>query len=178
MGEELFDLLGAPRMSARRIKAIAAAAVALGIGTLITACGSNDDTPVVQSTWQITNVYVDEQHPSVLPDSIAGKATMVFGESTIAGNSGCAPFQTRVNFTKDGQETSSAEATQVDFYRKKIDDPTGCTGADLYYHDSLTNMLDGTFDVQRKAANELLLVKQTDVFNRPAIRLTSISNRS
>ena len=62
-------------MSARRIKAIAAAAVALSIGTLITACGSNDDTPVVQSTWQITNVYVDEQHPSVLPDSIAGKAT-------------------------------------------------------------------------------------------------------
>ena len=53
MGEELFDLLGAPRMSARRIKTIAAAAVALGIGTLITACGSNDDTPVVQSTWQI-----------------------------------------------------------------------------------------------------------------------------
>ena len=165
MGEELFDLLGAPRMSARRIKTIAAAAVALGIGTLITACGSNDDTPVVQSTWQITNVYVDEQHPSVLPDSIAG-------------NSGCAPFQTRVHFTKDGQETSSAEATQVNFYRKKIDDPAGCTGADLYYHDSLTNMLDGTFDVQRKAANELLLVKQTDAFNRPAIRLTSISNRS
>ena len=82
-------------MSARRIKAIAAAAVALSIGTLITACGSNDDTPVVQSTWQITNVYVDEQHPSVLPDSIAGKATMVFGESTIAGNGGISPRMAR-----------------------------------------------------------------------------------
>ena len=79
MGEELFDLLGAPRMSARRIKAIAPASVQLGIGTSITACGSHADTPVVQSTWPLTNVYVDEQHPSVPPGSIPGKAPRLLG---------------------------------------------------------------------------------------------------
>ena len=124
---------------------------------------------VINSTWQITNVYTNPDTPSGLPDSVAGTATMVFGDSTVAGFTGCAPFQGRVSFTKDGAAAKPSEANHVDFHDMEIHE-ADCTGKERFFHDALADMLHGGFSMSRDGEDLILTTDGEDV-DRPGIRL-------
>lgn len=142
-------------------------AVSLGVTIALSACSSQSE--VVQSTWQITNVYTTPGTPSGLPDSVAGTATMVFGESTVAGFTGCSPFQGQVSFTKDGSPTQADDADHVDFVRIEMREPN-CDGKERFYHDALAEMLEGGFSISRDN-EDLVFTKDGDEIDRPGFRL-------
>lgn len=135
---------------------------------LLTGC-SAAQPEVVDSTWQITNVYTDPGTPSGLPDSVAGTATMLFGDSTVAGFTGCAPFQGRVTFTKDGEGSKPADADHVEFHDMEIKE-ADCDGKEKFFHDTLSDMLHGGFSMSRDG-KDLVLTQDGEAIDRPGIRL-------
>ncbi|WJZ03642.1 META domain-containing protein [Corynebacterium freiburgense] len=145
------------------------AAMLLLSSTILGLVGCNSPREVVQSTWQITNVYTKPGTPSGLPDTVAGSATMVFGESTVAGFTGCSPFQGQVKFTKDGSAAPAAEADHVEFIRIEMREPE-CSGKERFYHDALAEMLQGGFSITHDG-DELVFTQNGEDIDRPGFRL-------
>lgn len=116
-------------------------------------------------SWQISQVYVTPDKPAGLPDNVM--ATMVLGNSTVTGNTGCAPFQGRITTDKPN------EASVITFQRMRYKE-ADCEGSARYFHDELVRLLDGEFTVKR-SERELLLTKKTDGVTAPAIRLVATS---
>lgn len=134
-------------------------------GSLLAGCAERAHVDTV--TWQITDVYVSSDTPSGVPDDIAGKAVLVFGRSTLAGNTGCAPLHGKVSY--DG--ASPQDATSLTISSLRVDDPSPeCSGQAMYVHQELVSMLEGGFDF-RHEDHELVLQKQPSGLDSPAIRL-------
>lgn len=154
-------------------RAAAAAGVAVGAAALLAAC--SQDTPLVDPTWQIVNVYRDPGVPSQVPDSSAGDAVMVFGHSSVAGNTGCGSFQAKVTYQAGGEVVAPGDADAIVFTALNIQPPGQCEGAALYVHEQLAEMLHGQFDISHDPdhGGELLLHKHTDAVDKPAIRLVA-----
>ncbi|WP_167540131.1 META domain-containing protein [Corynebacterium ciconiae] len=140
---------------------------------LLTACGSQqpEPNPLTGPAWYITDVYTQPDSPSQLPDSIAGKAVLALGEHTMAGDTGCAPFQAEVHYTRDGEGSTSADATQLRFEHLRIDEPH-CEGAAQYFHEHIVSLLNSELDVDLKE-NSLVLRSAEEDIDAPALRLVS-----
>lgn len=116
----------------------------------------NSDT-----TWQISQVYLNPETPAGLPDHVS--AVMVLGGSTVTGDTGCTPFQGKVAYDR--------EAQKVTFSHMKFRE-ANCVGAERYFHDALVTLLDGEFE-QKQTESELLLTKSPGGLNAPSIRLVA-----
>ncbi|MDU0478936.1 hypothetical protein QVA66_06765 [Staphylococcus chromogenes] len=126
----------------------------------LTACAEQRNS---DATWQITEVHTDPAKPGGLPQDVS--AVMVLGTKTVTGDTGCAPFQGKVEFDKLDQPTK-ATFSKV---RYKV---TDCVGAGRYFHDALVTLLDGEFAV-KKSDTELLLTKEPAGLDAPSIRLVA-----
>ncbi|MEJ5998915.1 META domain-containing protein [Corynebacterium sp. H130] len=131
---------------------------ALACACALSACST--DIPM-STTWQITNVYVSDQFPSQVPEP----AYLVFGGSTVTGSTGCSQIQGRVHFSPNADQPEKASFSDMNFQ-----DPT-CEGSQRFFHDQLTNLLAGEFEV-KKSGDELLLTK-TGEFDRQGVRLVA-----
>ncbi|WP_151550463.1 MULTISPECIES: META domain-containing protein [Corynebacterium] len=140
---------------------------------LLSGCGSEErpESPITGPAWYITDVYTQPDSPSQLPDSIAGQAVMSLGEHTVAGDTGCAPFQAEVHYSHDGEGSTSADATHLRFDHLRIDDPT-CEGAAQYFHEHIVSLLNSELDIEYKESS-LLLRSSAEEIDAPALRLTS-----
>lgn len=146
----------------------ALAAVLLAGG--LVACGTPEPT-VLGSTWQVTDVWVTPGDPSAVP--LGG--TLVFGEVSLTGSTGCAPIQGTVTFTRDGETVQAADAEAVTVDRLEIDAPAaGCPAART--HQLLTTMLQpgATFDLRQDTDTELVLTLRGEGVDRPAIGLAAV----
>lgn len=141
----------------------------------LSACGNADAlAPVAGTNWQITDLYLTPEAPSALPDLIAGRAALVFGERSVAGSTGCAPVQGQVTFTSDGAESAAADADRVSFDNVQIGEPAeDCVGRAMFTHRQLSELLDGQFELARLSDYELALTKVSDEIDAPAIHLSS-----
>lgn len=142
---------------------------------VLAACAESDtSSPITGTNWQITNLFLAPETPSALPDLVAGRASLVFGQSSAAGSTGCAPFQGQVTFSSDGEPTSPQDADRVSFDLMDIEVPVeGCVGQAMFIHQELSRLLDGEFDLELLSENELALTKVSDAVDPPAIRLSS-----
>jgi len=151
-------------------RAVAAVLLAVsGAGSLV-ACGTPEPT-VLGSTWQVTDVWVTPGDPSAVPDG----GTLVFGEASLAGSTGCAPIQGTVTFTRDGETVQAADADAVTVDRLEIDVPAAdCPAA--WTHELLTTMLGSgaTFDLRQDTDTELVLTLRGEGVDRPAIGLAAV----
>ncbi|MBI9001078.1 hypothetical protein M0E87_11730 [Corynebacterium sp. CCM 9185] len=152
--------------------------VALG-ALLLTGC-TQGQAPVTSSNWQVTNVYTDAEHPSILPDSLAGRAHLAFGDSTVVGDTGCAPFTGSVDFLDgEGDRVAATDPTAATFVFRdlRVREDVDCEGVDLYFHNGLLRILHaGELTVARPQDGELLLTDATDrAVDKRAVRLTTSS---
>lgn len=149
-------------MSSRRLALVAAAAFPL---PLLAACAEDPGTdPLTGTEWQVTNIYREEGEPSSLPPTLAGAVKLVFGEHTLAGNTGCANIQAITSFTAD-----RLEVTDVHFHPE---DGSPCTGADLSVHQAVSDILrSGPLTILRPSDSEMILRENTGRPNPPALRL-------
>lgn len=148
--------------------------VALGAtAPALVACA--DRPPLVHGTaWQITDLYLEPGIPSTLPDTIAGRASLIFGETSVVGSTGCAPIQGAVTFTRDGQAASVENADTVTFDEVEFEVPgQHCVGQAAFIHDQLQSLLAGGFDLQRTSDHEMVLTRQAEEVDPPAIRLST-----
>ena len=146
---------------------------------LLTGC-SQGQAPVISSNWQVTNVYTDAEHPSVLPDTLAGRAHLAFGDSTVVGDTGCAPFTGSVDFLDgDGERVAATDpaAATFEFRDLRVREDSGCEGAELFFHEGLLGVLGaGALTVSRPQDGELLLTDADDpAVDKRGIRLTTSS---
>ncbi|MCK7675423.1 hypothetical protein [Corynebacterium pygosceleis] len=160
-----------------RFRAPAAATALAAI--LLTGC-TQGQAPVVSSNWQVTNVYTDAEHPSVLPDGLAGRTHLAFGDSTVAGDTGCSPFTGAVDFLDgNGERVAATDTTAATFVFRDLTvrGDGGCEGAELYFHDALLEILRaGELRVSRPQEGELLLTDATDTgVDKRGLRLTTSS---
>lgn len=148
--------------------------VALGAATpALVACA--DQPPLVHGTaWQITDLYLEPGTPSALPDTIAGRATLIFGETSVVGSTGCAPIQGAVTFTREGQASSVENADAVIFEEVEFEvADQQCVGQAAFIHDQLHSLLSGGFDLERVSDHEMVLTQQAEEIDSPAIRLST-----
>lgn len=163
-----------------RPRVIAAALlVAGGLGASLSACSHNPQEALgsMQTSWQVTNVYTEPNTPSSLPPEIAGRAVMVFGDSTVTGDTGCAPFHGSASFTKDGKAAPADQADRVEFSHldldtKRVSDES-CPGASRHFHDALVQLIQGPLKVRFEGDTGLVLTEDSERVNAPAMRLTT-----
>lgn len=149
---------------------------ALVLGTpLLAACGTADTSSQITGTnWQITNLHLAPETPSALPDLVAGRASLVFGQRSVAGSTGCAPLQGQVTFSADGEPATAADADRVSFDLMEVEVPAEeCVGQAMFTHQELSRLLDGEFDLAQLSDHELALTKVSDEVDPPVIRLSS-----
>lgn len=158
-------------------KAGAALGVLLLTVPFLSACGGAQNSRIVGGSWQISDLYVDPETPSVVPESIRGQASMVFGETSVVGNTGCAPFQGSVTFTQEGEASRADDADRISFddVRFQDPDPATCIGQAVYVDQQLRDLLTGDFMVSAPEDFELLLTRDAAEVNPPAIGLSSKS---
>ncbi|AFM08053.2 hypothetical protein [Corynebacterium pseudotuberculosis] len=154
-----------------KAKAIAVVCL-LAIG--LTGCGEKKQQ-VAGSQWQVTNVYTTPEFPNEVPDAIAGSVMMSFGDSSMTGFTGCAPFQGKVSFSAEGkQDVAPQDADRLTVQAVKfqpIDDAT-CEGRTRYIHDSLVSIIvDASFNVRHDSPDVMTLLRSGDSVDAPAIRL-------
>lgn len=159
----------------RRLSAALTAAL-LGGALAATACAP-PESAVAGSTWQITGLWTSPDAPGVMPDDAAGRARLVFGESTMVGSTGCSPLQGAVTFTREGEPARAENADLLRIDRVESEEPgEGCVGLSRHVHDSLTEMLsEGTvFDVRHDPNAKLVLTERTGLVDSPAIHLSAL----
>ncbi|RNE49858.1 hypothetical protein C5L39_00330 [Corynebacterium alimapuense] len=142
---------------------------------LLSACTSPVEAPVIGTTWQITNIWLEPGEPSGLPGSAAGRANLVFGETSITGYSSCSAIQGSVSFTKEGEPASAEEADAISFGQVEIEPPEdNC--ASIRTHEQLVELLSpgSAFDLRHQNDFELILTQQVEILDRPAIGLSAV----
>lgn len=142
---------------------------------VLAACAEADTaSPITGTNWQITNLFLAPETPSALPDLVAGRASLVFGQRSVAGSTGCAPFQGQVTFSADGESANPENADRVSFDLMDIEAPAeDCAGQAMFTHQELSRLLDGEFDLELLSENELALTQVSEDVDPPAIRLSS-----
>ncbi|MEZ2190632.1 hypothetical protein [Corynebacterium sp. CCM 9204] len=148
------------------------------LGVLLLSGCMSGNTPAISSNWQVTNVYTDRDHPSVLPDSLAGRAHLAFGDHTVVGDTGCAQFTGSVEFLdSDGRRVSATDPAAVSFVFRdlRVREVEDCEGAERYFHDAFLTLLDsGELAASRPQDGELLLTDAKDTgIDKRAMRLTT-----
>lgn len=124
-------------------------------------------------TWQVVALYRHPGETSNIPDSVAGKVHLVFGDSSLTGNTGCSQIQGRVKFLTNHRPSPADGAQQVIFEHMQLDPPAGCEGAALHSHDVMRSMLHGKYDIVWENDREVLLRRPAGEHgvDVPAIRL-------
>ncbi|MFV8396043.1 META domain-containing protein [Corynebacterium hindlerae] len=135
------------------------ASAALLCAATVTGCATSE-TPM-STTWQITNIYINPETPSEPPNP----AFMVFGNSTVTGNTGCSQFQGMVQFSPSVDEPERAQFRDMQF------DVADCVGPQQFYHQKLTTILQGDFKV-RRSEDEMVLTKVGEL-DPPGVRLVA-----
>ncbi|MGP6174577.1 hypothetical protein [Corynebacterium sp. A21] len=155
----------------------AAFGVLLLTAPLLSACGGTQNSRIAGGSWQISDLYLDPEIPSGVPESIQGQASLVFGETSVVGNTGCAPFQGSVTFTQDGAAARADDADHISFddVRFQDPDPATCTGQAVHVDQQLRELLSGEFTLSEPGEFELVLTRDTEEVNPPAIGLSSKS---
>ncbi|MDO4631260.1 MAG: hypothetical protein Q4A82_03125 [Corynebacterium sp.] len=141
---------------------------------MLGACGSQEE--IIDTSWQVANVYTTPDYPAAVPDAVAGAVTINFGASTISGFTGCAPLQGTVNFNREGQPATSVDgdALHVDDIKFRPIDEAQCTGHIRFVHDAIVKFFEHPdFRVTRPTGGELLLTVRSDnaYEDQPALRL-------
>lgn len=144
---------------------------------LLSACGAEERSRISGGSWQISNIHLDPDTPSGIPESVMGRASLVFGETSVVGDTGCASFQGVVNFTRDGEASRADEADAVQFEEVRFDDPdpTTCTGQAVYVDMQLRELLKENFLLSEPEEFQLVLTRDSDEFDPPAIVLSAKS---
>lgn len=124
-------------------------------------------------TWQVVDLYRHPGETSNIPDSVAGKVNLVFGDSSLTGNTGCSQIQGRIKFLTNHRPSQADGAHQVIFEHMHLDPPSGCEGAALHSHDVMRDMLHGKYDIVWENDREVLLRRPAGEHgvDVPAIRL-------
>lgn len=124
-------------------------------------------------TWQVVDLYRHPGETSGIPDSVAGKVNLVFGDSSLTGNTGCSQIQGRIKFLTNHRPSPADGAHQVIFEHMHLDPPNGCEGAALHSHDVMRDMLHGKYDIVWENDHEVLLRRPAGEHgvDVPAIRL-------
>ncbi|WP_075727556.1 hypothetical protein [Corynebacterium aquilae] len=156
-----------PRFFARR----AMGAVVTLCGVTLVGCSS--DAPIEDVTWQITNIY-QQGYPSDVPDDVAVAPRIIFGYTSVVGDTGCAPFHAHIEYTTDdGTKVEPLSATKARFSDVRVDDVRqGCIGREAFVHDSLVSLLPHEFSIDRQPG-KLLLTQTGPVVDAPALLLIS-----
>ncbi|MGD7001413.1 hypothetical protein [Corynebacterium halotolerans] len=163
-------------MSPRTLGRVGGALLAVtAAAPILTACGGPDpQSQITGTSWQITELYLEPGTPSTLPDLVAGRASLIFGEHSVAGSTGCAPIQGQVTFTADGEVSAARDADRVSFDRTEIEVPAdGCVGQAMFTHERISGLLTGEFEIARLSDYELALTQVSDEIDPPAIHLSS-----
>lgn len=134
----------------------------------LTLLGCRASDPWLQGpTWQVTGVYTDPANPGALPDAAAGRAELIFGESTLTGSTGCARIAASAVGNKD--------AATVEITDLHIEDPGPyCVGATRHVHDQLADILAGNFKVTFPSDTEAVLTADQPGPDPAAIHLATI----
>lgn len=150
----------------------------------LAACGQDDPEPqpgtMIGHQWQVTNLYLEPDAPSDVSGAAGGAVTIVFGETSATGSTGCAPIQASIDFLADGSPAHINDATAVRFTDVRIPDPAGvgvdCAGQRAWTDDSMRFLLsDGhVFDIHHPTQTEAVLTLQTSGVDRPAMRLAAL----
>lgn len=143
---------------------------------LLAACGGQE-TAVAGSTWQITGLWTAPGDSGVLPGAAAGRAQLIFGETTVTGHTGCAPLQGTVSFTRDDAPSRAREADALTFGAVEVEAPAeGCEGPVRFVHEELVGLLapETAFDLRHESEVELVLTRQGEAVDQPAIRLSAV----
>ncbi len=145
----------------------------------VTAC--SDSNTITDTSWQVTDVYTTPDYPAEVPESIAGSVTVSFGNSTITGFTGCAPFNATVEFSRtDGDALVPSTSGEADHMRvpemvsdEQVSDD--CTGHVRFIHDALLDFFQsGEFTISRPEETEMIITVATadaQAVDQPAIRL-------
>lgn len=153
--------------------------LAIALTLAITGCSNSEN--IAYTSWQVTEVYTTPEYPPELPEEIAGSVVVNFGNSTLNGFTGCAPFNATVEFTKaEGDQqvpSTNSEADHMKIPEVIFGDtePDSCTGHVLFVHNAMTDFLKAQeFTLSRPAEKEMVVtVFSTDpqAVDQPAIRL-------
>ncbi|WP_018297362.1 hypothetical protein [Corynebacterium lubricantis] len=146
----------------------------IAAATLLVGCSSQpEENSMVGPTWQVVSLYTTPGSPDELPQSAAGAARFVFGESSIAGNTGCSPFQAAVRFTNGEEEVATIDASEMTFENIEYMDTSSCDGGSQYVHDELHGLftIDSTFEIDHLTDTEIVLTKADSGIEPPSIRL-------
>lgn len=149
-------------------------ASAVGAVALLSGCATDPTAEVAGSSWLVTDIWTAPGEPSTLPADAAGRARLAFGERSLSGHTGCAPIQGTVDFTREGETASAANADTLTVDRLEVEEPAAdCRVAGV--HDQLTGLIEpgAVFDV-RHEERALVLTLRTDAIDRPAIGLAAI----
>ncbi|MFP7366194.1 hypothetical protein SFC07_10570 [Corynebacterium callunae] len=139
----------------------------------LTSCGS-DRVEMTDSTWLVTNIYSSPDEANAVSDLVISQPSLDFGMASFSGFSSCVRFTGNANFEKAGEKSTVTEADKVTFTDLDFDKlPDDCQGQELMIHDRMVEILPGTFDISRKSDTEILLTKDVDELDKPAIRLLS-----
>lgn len=159
------------------VKAGAATAALLLTTTLLSACGEESSSRIAGGSWQISNLYLDPQNPSTIPETVLGQASLVFGETSVVGNTGCASFQGVVSFHRDGEVSRADAAETLTFEEIHFDvpNPATCTGQVVYLDSQLRELLQGDFRLSEPEEFQLVLTRDSDEVDPPALKLSAKS---
>ena len=165
----------------------AAAAVALS-ASLLSGCGSSDDTEqapgnheVMDKSWQVIGIYTTPDGPSTIPDSVPIAPSMTFGSHGIVGTSGCAQFRARASYFRGTEDAAVNDADNLRIDGIEWDSTRdGCTGESLWAHNQIVRLIteDSAFDMKVDTVNQLILTLRTDAVDSPAIRFASLNKVS
>jgi hypothetical protein len=158
------------RSAARAV--VACTAALLGVVTL-TGCA---DTTIrtVDSTWLVTNIYTSPDEDNVVSNLVVTQPSITFGQRSVTGTTGCTQFQGFVTYTDNGGSADIDDADHITFTELVVDSlPDDCQGQERLIHQTLVDLLPGTFELNRRSDSEILLVADVDDIDRPSIRLVS-----
>lgn len=154
----------------------------LGVAALLGGCATGE-IPMSQSTWLVSNIYTTPGEIDVVSDLVRTQPTLDFGNSSLSGHTGCVPFQGSVEFLRDGERSVIDDADQLRLSELRFADlPEDCQGQERLIHESLVELLPGSFGLTRRSAGELLLRSESGesgadsesgVLDPPSIRLVS-----
>lgn len=145
---------------------------------LLAGCSSSES--FADSSWQVTEVYTTPDYPPEVPEAIAGAVVVNFGNSTLNGFTGCAPFNATVEFTKtEGDQqviSTSAEADRMKIPEVIFGDSEGdCTGHVEFVHTAMMDFLKSQeFNLSRPEEKEMVITVYSadpQAVDQPAIRL-------
>lgn len=159
------------------VKTGAATAALLLSATLLSACGAESSSRITGGSWQISNLYLDPQNPSAVPEAVLGRASLVFGETSVVGDTGCSSFQGKVSFHRDGEVSRADEAEMLTFEEVHFNtpDPATCTGQVVHLDAQLRELLQGDFRLSEPEEFQLVLTRDSDEVDPPALRLSAKS---